>query len=72
MLSWLAGEPLLLTVWHLKLSNESIAAAPSPPSSPSVTGEASDEVDCWSTVQDRPRKLEGRIRKASKAMLADT
>lgn len=58
----------MLTVWHLKLSNESMPAS----FSPSVIGEAKDEVDCWSTVQERPRKLDGLIRKASRAMLAET
>lgn len=62
----------MLTVWHLKLSNESILASLLLPTSLSVIGETKDEVDCWSTVQDRPRKLDGWIRKASRAMLADT
>lgn len=62
----------MLTVLHLKLSNESILASLMLPTSPSVIGGTKDEVDCWSTVQERPRNLDGRIRKASKAMFADT
>lgn len=78
LLSWLAGEPLLLTVWHLKLSNDSPKASRSLTMSLSlwdrlsVLGKVGDERGCWSAVQDRPRKFDGRIRKASRAMLADT
>lgn len=78
LLSWLAGGPLLLTVWHLKLSSDSPTASRSLPTSLSARkwlsgrGEVADEGGRWIAVQDKPRKFDGRIRKASRAMLADT
>jgi len=59
----------------LKLSNDSPAASLLVAWGGGAEEEEEEEEEeegCWTAVQDRPRKLDGRIRKASRAMFADT